>query len=159
MFLMPKTPNSSHKRLVQSKVKIRNYSLKRQRSSLIPETFSSPFARNSATRKIVSAVGYDRKSSSLNTSPTNGKLRQELIKSVETTEDDALMSLHAQELLKKYGSLNMLDDDEDDHQYKCLPDERSFKKSTGIMSFRSSRKDSKTDILHSRIPAPISYKT
>ncbi|KAL3271863.1 hypothetical protein HHI36_022333 [Cryptolaemus montrouzieri] len=156
---MPKVPKSSQKRLVQSKVKTWNYSLKRQRSSLILETFSSPFARNSATRRIVSAVGYDRKSSSLNISPTDGKLRRKLIKRVENTEDDALMALHAQELLKKYGRLNMLDDNEDDQQYKCLPDERSFKKSTGIMSFRSSRKDSRTDILHSRISAPISYKT
>ncbi|KAL3271612.1 hypothetical protein HHI36_022087 [Cryptolaemus montrouzieri] len=157
MSLMPKSQNSPQKKVVQSKVNTWNFSPKRQRSSLTPETFSSPFTRNSATRRSVSAVGYDRKSSSLNTSPTKGKLRQELIKTVKNTEDDALMALQVQELLKKYGSLNMLDDD-DDQQYKSLPDERSFKRSPGRMSFRSSRKDSRTDILNSRIPAPISYK-
>ncbi|KAL3271861.1 hypothetical protein HHI36_022331 [Cryptolaemus montrouzieri] len=147
MFLMPKTQNSSHKKVVQ-----------RKRSSLFPETFSLLFQRNSATRRNVSAVGYDRKSSSLNTSLTEGKLRQEFIKTIENTEDDTLMALHPQELLEKCGSLNLLDDNNDDRQYKSLPDERTFERSTGRMGFRSSRKDSKIDILHSRIPAPISYK-
>ncbi|XP_044763199.1 GAS2-like protein pickled eggs [Coccinella septempunctata] len=152
----PKLNGSPYKKVVQCKVNTWNNSPKRQRSSLTPETFISPFARNSATRRSVSAVGYDRKSSSTNTSPTKGRLRQELLKAVKNTDDDAIMAMQVQELLKKYGSLNMLDDD-DEQQFRSLPEESNFKRSTGRMSIRSSRKDLRPD-LHSRIPAPISYK-
>lgn len=153
---IPKMNGSPYKKVVQCKVNTWNNSPKRQRSSLTPETFTSSFSRNSATRRSVSAVGYDRKSSSTNTSPTKGRLRQELLKTVKNTDDDALMAMQVQELLKKYGSLNMLDDDEE-QQFTSLPTESTFKRSTGRMSIRSSRKDSRPE-LHSRIPAPISYK-
>lgn len=150
---VPKTPPPQKKSqpAVPSKVNTWNLSPRRQRSSLTPETFQSPFGRHAPTRRSVSAVGHERKSSSLHTSPTKGRLRDELIKAVKSTDDDTQMALQVQELLKKYGSLNVLNGDGDN-----LTDDNAFRRaSTARVSFRSSRKDSKGDNSMSRIPAPI----
>ncbi|XP_074030228.1 GAS2-like protein pickled eggs [Leptinotarsa decemlineata] len=117
------------------------------RASLAPDTFVSPFARNSTGRRSVSAV--DRRPSSANTSPTKGKLKQDVLQAVQKTNDDEMIAIELQALLKKYGSLNMLNDEEDYRgpQFARTTQDR--------MSFRSPRKDSRPENNLSRIPAPV----
>ncbi|KAG5900298.1 hypothetical protein JTB14_000824 [Gonioctena quinquepunctata] len=115
------------------------------RTSLTADTFVSPFARNSTGRRSVSAV--DRRPSSANTSPTKGKLKQELLQAVQQTNDDEVIALQVQALLKKYGSLSTLNGD--DFGPPALT-----KNTSDRMSFRSPRKDSRPEII-SRIPAPV----
>ncbi|KAJ8934028.1 hypothetical protein NQ314_013625 [Rhamnusium bicolor] len=136
---------------VESKINTWNGRPKTSRPSLTTETYVSPFARNSTGRRSVSAVNHDRRSTSANTSPTKGRLRQELLQAVKQSEDDAIIAQQVQELLKKYGSLNTLNDEQDFQPSK-------FTRNTGDrMSYRSPRKDSRPENNLSRIPAPMSY--
>ncbi|XP_025837668.1 GAS2-like protein pickled eggs isoform X2 [Agrilus planipennis] len=127
---------------------------KSTRPSLTADTFSSSppisaFNRNIATRRsLCSPASYARRTTqSANTSPTKGKLREELLKTVKSNKDDETIAEQVKILLRKYGSLTVLDDDE----LIVNGDEMTI--------HTSPRKDSKPGYTkHSRIPAPISHK-
>lgn len=104
------------------------------------------FARNSTARRSVNGGGYDangrRVSHSANTSPTKGRLRQELLKTVKKNDDDLVIAQEVQAILRKYGSLTILNDDAmDDNRFYYSP-----------------RKDSRPDNHVSRIPAPVTHR-
>ncbi|XP_072381750.1 GAS2-like protein pickled eggs [Diabrotica undecimpunctata] len=141
-----RTPSQPKK--VDSKISTWSGRPKASRASISQDTFQ-PFARNSTVRRSVS--GLERRSSSTNTSPTKSKLRQELLQAVNKADSDEAVALQVQMLLKKFGSLNTLNDDEP-LSLPILP----TRTSTERMSFRSPRKDSRTDNHMTRIPAPVS---
>lgn len=145
----PKRASPAPKK-AESKINTWNGRPKTSRPSLTMDTFVSPFSRNSTGRRSVSAVN-DRRASSANTSPTKSRLKQELIQAVKHADDDATIAQQVQELLKKYGSLNKLNDD-----VERQPN-RFTRASAERMSHRSPRKDSKPENNISRIPAPVSY--
>lgn len=129
---------------------------KTPRPSVI-DAFSPPsgFARNSQTRRSIAATNYTgngrRASQSANTSPTKGRLRQELLKTVKKNADDLAIAQEVQEILKKYGSLNLLDND-------LISGPNSLRNDDDKGAYCSPRKDSRPDNHVSRIPAPISHK-
>lgn len=116
---------------------------------------SPHFARNSTTRRSVSASSYDqngrRISQSANTSPTkSSSLRKELLEAVKNTNgDDKQMLDKLQKLLKQYSNLSFESDD--------TLVVTSRQKEEDKRSFRSTRKDSRPDVI-SRIPAPVVTK-
>lgn len=115
---------------------------------------SSPsnFARNSTGRRSVS---YDRRSSSAATSPTK-TLKDELLNVVKKAHNDEAIAIQLQEILKRYGSLNILNGDGDSGP-ESLP--ASFGRHSGErMSYRSPRKDSRPENNFSKIPAPVMQK-
>lgn len=127
----------------QNNINTWNGRQKQTRASLTGDTFTSPFVRGSAGRRSVSAAN-ERRSSSATTSPTKGRLKQELLNAVKKTDSDAAIVQQLQELLKKYGSIG---EDLDRGGFGGRSkDER--------MSFRSPRKDSRPENL-TRIPAPV----
>ncbi|KAF5285468.1 hypothetical protein FQA39_LY16642 [Lamprigera yunnana] len=113
---------------------------KTPRPALNSNTFSPPpFIRNSSTRRSVN-VGYEpprRSSVSASTSPTKTRLKEELLKAVKNNNDDLTIAEQVKKLLKKYGSLTVLDGN-----YK------TGDKDTKL--FRSPRKDSKPENLISQ---------
>ncbi|KAF5285775.1 hypothetical protein FQR65_LT13054 [Abscondita terminalis] len=110
---------------------------KSQRPSLCADTFSPPpMQRNSPGRR---SVNVNRRPASASTSPTKGRLKDELLKAVKNNNDDLTIAEQVKKLLKKYGSLTVLDKDD-------------------AIVCRSPRKDSKPDNMISRIPAPIPHK-
>ncbi|KAK5638757.1 hypothetical protein RI129_013052 [Pyrocoelia pectoralis] len=125
----------------------------RQRSarpSLTADTFSPPpLIRNSPTRRSATTIHAPRarrSSLSATTSPTKGKLKDELLEAVKNNNDDISIAEQVKKLLKKYSSLTVLDTNNkrsDTHDQ---------------VTFRSPRKDSKPDNMISRIPAPILHK-
>lgn len=132
---------------------------KTPRPSVI-DAFSPPsaaFTRNSQTRRSIAATNYTgngrRSSQSANTSPTKGRLRQELLKTVKKNADDLAIAQEVQEILKKYGSLNLLDNDLISGPNSLRTNEEDPKG-----AYRSPRKDSRPDNHLSRIPAPISHR-
>lgn len=118
------------------------------------DVFSTPFSRNSAGRRSVSVSNYDsngrRVSASANTSPTKGRLRQELLKTVNKKADDLVIAQEVQAILRKFGSLNVLNDDLNSGPNSLVDDNRS--------GFYSPRKDSRPDNHVSRIPAPVTHR-
>ncbi|CAG9861651.1 unnamed protein product [Phyllotreta striolata] len=127
---------------------------KAQRPAVNPETFS-PFNRNVQVRRSVSSLN-SRRSSSTNTSPTksssNGKLKEELLQVVNQANSDEAIAVKVQALLKKFGSLSALSDNEaEDAGPVSLPARMSHER----MSFRTPRKNSRPDIGLSKIPAPV----
>lgn len=104
-------------------------------------------------RRSVSAVANDRRASSTNTSPKKSLLKQEVLSAIKHIEDDDTFVITIQKLMKKHGSLNVLNDCDDP-----LPVSNGFtKNSPERSSFRSPRKDSKVHSNMSKIPAPVFY--
>lgn len=116
----------------------------------VVDVFSTPFARNSAGRRSVSVSNYDnngrRICNSANTSPTKGRLRQELLKTVKKNDDDLVIAQEVQAILRKFGSLTILNDDKN----SLVDDNRG--------GYYSPRKDSRPDNHVSRIPAPVTHR-
>uniref|UniRef100_A0AAR5PGR6 GAR domain-containing protein n=1 Tax=Dendroctonus ponderosae TaxID=77166 RepID=A0AAR5PGR6_DENPD len=121
------------------------------RSSIGPDTYVSPFQRNATGRRSVSALGERRTSMSANSSPVKSRLKQELLNAVKKADDDESIAIQVQELLRKYGSLSTLNNEED-----YSP--KFSRQHTERMSVRSPRKDSKPENNLSRIPAPVMHK-
>lgn len=119
----------------------------------VADVFSSPFTRNSAGRRSVNVCNYDsngrRISVSANTSPTKGRLRQELLKTVKKNDDDLVIAQEVQAILRKFGSLTVLNDDSGPH---------SLLDDNNRSGFYSPRKDSRRDNHVSRIPAPVTHR-
>ncbi|CAH2010942.1 unnamed protein product [Acanthoscelides obtectus] len=115
------------------------------RHTLTSDTFVSPFQRNATSRRSASAVHYSRRSSSANSSPTKSRLKQELLQTVKQIDDETAIVEQVQELLKRYKSLNTLDDKEfsSSNPRKHVPE------------IYSPRKDSRPENHVSRIPAPL----
>lgn len=128
------------------------------RPSLADAFSSSPaasaFSRNSAGRRSLAVGNYDsngrRVASSANTSPTKGRLRQELLKTVKKNADDLAIAQEVQAILKKYDSLNILDD------FPSGPSSIRSEPERG--GYYSPRKESRPENHISRIPAPISHR-
>ncbi|XP_031331212.1 GAS2-like protein pickled eggs [Photinus pyralis] len=118
---------------------------KSARPSLTLDTFSPPpLKRNSPTRRSATTIYAPRRSSlSAATSPTKGRLKDELLEAVKNNNDDISIAEQVKKLLKKYSSLTVLD---------------TNNKIADPVTTRSPRKDSKPDNMISRIPAPISHK-
>ncbi|XP_050310516.1 GAS2-like protein pickled eggs [Anthonomus grandis grandis] len=128
------------------------------RPSVNADTFVSPFQRNVNGRRSVSAVGERRTSLSANSSPTKSRLKQELLNAVKKADDDEVMTLQIKEVLRKYGSVSVLDN-EDDYTTPTSRQSSPFtRQNTERMSSRSPRKDSRQDNNLSRIPAPIVHR-
>ncbi|CAH1163127.1 unnamed protein product [Phaedon cochleariae] len=145
-----KSPRKGASQLKKPESKISTWSgrPKSSRPSVTMETFVSPFARNSTGRRSVSAIN-DRRSSSTNTSPTKSKLKQELLQTVkQADDDDEAIALQVQALLRKYGSLSILNHEDEE------PTSSPFARTSDRVSFRSPRKDSRPENNLSRIPAP-----
>lgn len=113
-----------------------------------------PFSRNSAGRRSVSVSNYDsngrRICNSANTSPTKGRLRQELLKTVKKNDDDLVIAQEVQAILRKYGSLTILNDDLNSGPNSLVDDNRG--------GYYSPRKDSRPENHGSRIPAPVTHR-
>lgn len=136
--------STSPKLIVKSKSNVGTWSgrQKTHRPSLSVDTFSPPpFQRNSPGRRSMNVTSNNRRPASASTSPTKGRLKDELLKAVKNNNDDLTIAEQVKKLLKKYGSLTVLDKTNNDHTI-----------------FRSPRKDSKPDNMISRIPAPILHK-
>lgn len=116
----------------------------------------SAFSRNSAGRRSLAVGNYDSNgrrvvnSNSANTSPTKGRLRQELLKTVKKNADDLAIAQEVQAILKKYDSLNILDD------FSSGPSSIRSEPERG--GYYSPRKESRPENHISRIPAPISHR-
>lgn len=120
----------------------------------VADVFSTPFSRNTATRRSVSVSNYDsngRRISSANTSPTKGRLRQELLKTVKKNEDDLVIAQEVQAILRKFGSLNVLNDELGSGPQSLVEDQTRA-------GYYSPRKDSRRDNHVSRIPAPVTHR-
>lgn len=148
-----KVPKKNPTQAKKSETKISTWSgrPKSSRPSLTQETFT-PFSRIAPIRRSVSGLN-SRRSSSTNTSPTKStsKLKDELLQAVAQANSDEVIALQVQALLKKFGSLNALSDEESEGPVS-LP----ARMTPDRMSFRSPRKDSRPDTNVSRIPAPVS---
>ncbi|CAH1129658.1 unnamed protein product [Ceutorhynchus assimilis] len=134
---------------IDSKTNTWNGRQRPTRPSVGTDTFVSPFQRNTNARRSVSALGERRTSISANSSPTKSKLKQELLNAVKKADDDETIALQVQELLRKYGSLSTLDNEEDYAAPKFT------RQNNERMSFRSPRKDSRPENNLSRIPGPV----
>ncbi|XP_066255859.1 GAS2-like protein pickled eggs [Euwallacea similis] len=145
----PVLPNSPKKQ-DNSKINTWNGRQRPTRPSITQETYVSPFQRNTNGRRSVSALGERRTSASANSSPTKGRLRQELLNAVRKADDDETIALQVQELLRKFGSLSTLDNEAD-----YVPAPAFSRQNNERMSFRSPRKDSRPENNGSRIPAPV----
>ncbi|RZC42222.1 GAS2-like protein 2 [Asbolus verrucosus] len=148
----PKAPKSATPQPKKSSNRYSTWSgrQKQTRPALTLETFSPPMSRNSNIRRSITPQPHERRTSSASTSPTKGKLKQELINTVSKNNDDAVIVQQVQELLKKYGSLTGIDCDDGGGG--------KFSRGADRMSFRSPRKDTRPDNHLSRIPAPVLYK-
>lgn len=117
----------------------------------VSDVFTSPFSRNTTGRRSVSVSNYDsngrRICNSANTSPTKGRLRQELLNTVKKNDDDLVIAQEVQAILRKFGSLTVLNDDGSNG---LLDDNRG--------GYYSPRKDSRPDNHVSRIPAPVTHR-
>lgn len=142
-----KTPSQAKKG--DSKINTWSGRSRHSRPSIGQDTFVQQFSRNSPVRRSVSGL-TDRRSSSTNTSPTKNKLKQELLQVVSQANSDEDVALQVQILLKKFGSLNTLNDED---KYTSMGPVRN---SPERMSIRSPRKDSRPENHISRIPAPKS---
>ncbi|XP_060533902.1 GAS2-like protein pickled eggs isoform X2 [Cylas formicarius] len=150
------TPTTMSVKKPESKINTWNGRSKSARPSLSSDTFTPPpFQRNSTARRSVSAVSDNRRTSaSAHTSPTKSRLKQELLDAVKRADDDQTIAMQVQELLRKYGSLSTLDNEDD---YAQAPT-KFVRQTPQRVSYRSPRKDSRPENNLSKIPAPVSFK-
>lgn len=98
-------------------------------------------------------MGCDRRASSATTSPKKSVLKQEVLNAVKQVPDDDTFLFTIRQLIKKHGSLNMLNDYDEPEQVN----NNLMRTTPERSSYRSPRKDSKVKSNLSKIPAPMFY--